>query len=135
MIVVFDSGVWVSALHFGGTPLDALDSVTGRSLIAVCDPILEEIHSVLRLKFKWRQERIDQALAEYASETFVVQTRGNLRGICRDPKDDMVFECAVLAGASIIVSGDKDLLALKTYEGIHVLTPREFLQLLESRVP
>jgi predicted nucleic acid-binding protein len=45
----------------------------------------------------------------------------------------MVFECAVLAGASIIVSGDKDLLAVGAYEGIRILTQRKFLQELESR--
>lgn len=74
-------------------------------------------------------------LAEYASETVMVKTKGNLRGICRDPKNDMVIECAVIAGADLIVTGDKDLLTVKTYEGIRVLTPREFLQLLESQVP
>ena len=62
----------------------------------------------------------------------MVQTGGNLKGVCRDPSDDMVFECAVLAKAAVIVSGDKDLLAVRTYEGIRVMTPREFLQLSES---
>jgi putative PIN family toxin of toxin-antitoxin system len=45
----------------------------------------------------------------------MVQTGGNLNGFCRDPKDDMVLECALLAGAEIIVSGDKDLLTMNSF--------------------
>jgi len=135
LIVVFDSGIWISALHFGGTPLEALDLAAGSVPIALSGPILREIHSVLKSKFRWPQENIDNALAEYSSATIMVPTAGNLKGICRDPNDDMIFECAVLAGASVIISGDKDLLAVKTYKGIRVLTPREFVQLQNPPVP
>jgi predicted nucleic acid-binding protein len=72
--------------------------------------------------------------AFYLSKANHVKVSGKLRGVCRDPNDDMVFECAALAGASIIVAGDKDLLAVGIYQGIRVLTPRDFLHLLESPV-
>jgi predicted nucleic acid-binding protein len=39
----------------------------------------------------------------------------------------MVLECALVAGAAHIVSGDKDLLSLKSYSGISILTAREYL--------
>jgi putative PIN family toxin of toxin-antitoxin system len=132
VIVVFDSGVWISALHFSGTPLEALDSAIGKSQIAMCSPILSEIHSALKVKFKWSQQTIDQTLAEYAREIVMVQISGNLNGFCRDPKDDMVLECAFLAGAEIIVSGDKDLLTMNSFRGIRILSPREFLTFQES---
>ena len=133
MIVVFDSGVWISAFHFGGTPLAALDAAVGQTTIAICSPILTEIRSTLTMKFRWQQARVDRSLAQYALDTTFIQTTGSLTGICRDPKDDMVFECAVLAGASAIISGDKDLLTVKVYNGIRVLTPREFLHLHGSQ--
>lgn len=50
--------------------------------------------------------------------------------ICRDEKDNMVFECAVAGKADVIVSGDKDLLSLKTFKGIRILTPQKFIQTL-----
>jgi hypothetical protein len=37
--------------------------------------------------------------------------------VCRDPKDDMVFACAVKAESEIIISGDNDLLSVKTFRG------------------
>ena len=133
MICVFDSSVWISAFQFGGTPLVALRTAYIRHRIATCDQVLFEIRRSLGLKFGWSADRIEDALGDYLDETVYAQISGNVKGVCRDPKDDMVFECAVLAGASVIVSGDKDLLAVKTYAGIRVLTPREFLQQLETK--
>jgi uncharacterized protein len=133
LIVVFDSNVWISALEFGGAPLKAIDLATGRMRIALCAPILAEIRSILKAKFNWLDESINGALDEYALETLMVPVRNTLRGVCRDPNDDVVLECAVRAGADVIVSGDKDLLALKTHKGIRVVTPREFLDELKSK--
>lgn len=127
MIVVFDSGVWISAFQFGGTPLAALRGAYRQFEIATCEPILLEIRSTLMRKFDWTTNRIEDALADYLSEVIEVGISGERRGVCRDPKDDMVFECAEAAGAELIVSGDKDLLAVGNYKGIRVLTPRSFL--------
>ncbi len=67
-------------------------------------------------------------MMEYSDATFDVQITGALRGICRDPKDDMIFECASIASAHDIVTGDKDLLALGSYLGIDVITPATFIR-------
>ncbi len=68
----------------------------------------------------------------YFQSILFVQIKNNLHGICRDPKDDMILECASLANASMIISGDKDLLVLKQYNEIQILTPREFIKFIES---
>jgi predicted nucleic acid-binding protein len=46
--------------------------------------------------------------------------------VCRDADDDMVIASAVAGGAVCIVTGDKDLLDLKEYQGIPILKPAEF---------
>ena len=124
---MFDSNVWVSALQFGGAPLAALDYAAGQHRIAVSEHILSEIHSVLEGKFFWRPEATDSALAEYALVTFFVHISGSVQGVCRDHDDDPVLECAARSHADVIVSGDKDLLAVGEYEGIRIVTPRAFL--------
>jgi len=88
---------------------------------------------ILSTKFRWPSENIDEALADYASNTKTITTFGSIRGFCRDPKDDMVLECAVLAGAEIIVSGDKYLLTMDPFRGIRILSPREFLTFQEGK--
>jgi len=51
---------------------------------------------------------------------------------CRDPQDDKFLEVAVAGGADVIVSGDQDLLALHPFEGIPILLPADFLQMLKD---
>jgi predicted nucleic acid-binding protein len=49
-----------------------------------------------------------------------------------DPDDDWVLATAVAGEADVIVTGDKDLLVLKRYQGIPIVTPRGFLELLQQ---
>ena len=48
--------------------------------------------------------------------------------VCRDPDDDKFIECAVDARALYIVSGDKDLLDIKSFEGVEIVTATEFCE-------
>ena len=66
-------------------------------------------------------------LDEYLREALCVDITGSIGGVCRDPKDDMVLECAAKSEAALILSGDLDLLSLKHYKGILILTAREYL--------
>lgn len=132
MIVVLDSGILISAFQFGGTPQAALDSVFSDHTIAICDQIVAEVRATLIRKFSWKDEEVLAILTEYTSDGTHVEVTGAVQGVCRDPKDDMVFECAVQADAEIILSGDKDLLSVKTYRGIQVLTVRQYLDRFTS---
>jgi predicted nucleic acid-binding protein len=55
-----------------------------------------------------------------------------VEGQCRDPKDDPILACAVEGRASHLVTGDDDLLELDTYEGIRIVSPADFLKLVEE---
>ena len=46
---------------------------------------------------------------------------------CRDDKDNKFLECAILAKADYIVSGDEDLLVLKKYENIKIVKSLEVM--------
>lgn len=127
MIVVLDSGIWISAFQFGGTPQAALDSVFSNHTIAICDQIIAEVRATLIRKFSWKDEEVLAILDEYITDGLQVEVTGSVHGVCRDPKDDMVFECAVKADAKIILSGDHDLLSVRTYGDIRVRTARQYL--------
>jgi hypothetical protein len=51
--------------------------------------------------------------------------------VCEDPDDDKYIAAALEGRAAFIVTGDRDLQALKEYQGIRIVTPRKFLNLLE----
>ena len=50
--------------------------------------------------------------------------------VCRDVDDDWILATAVAAQAEYLITGDNDLLTLKTHAGVSIVTPREFLRLL-----
>jgi putative PIN family toxin of toxin-antitoxin system len=129
MIVVFDTNVWVSAMHFErrkSPPILALELARNRYTIATCNAIEAEISRILAAKFGWQPGEVHYRLNFFLAESIHIEIKGDLR-VCRDPNDDMILECAVLAGAQFIISGDKDLLALESYRGIRIVTPAEFL--------
>jgi putative PIN family toxin of toxin-antitoxin system len=128
VIVVFDSGIWVSAMEFGGTPLEAVIRAIAQDRFAVCDQMEEEVVRVLTRKFGWEAQRVQADLAFYWLEALHVELKGTVTGVCRDPKDEPILECAERAKAERIVTGDHDLLSLAAYRGIRIVTAREYVK-------
>ncbi len=62
-----------------------------------------------------------------AAHSIVVTPYQYIAIIKDDPDDNAFLACAVTVRASFIVSGDKHLLALKSFAGIPIVTPRAFL--------
>jgi predicted nucleic acid-binding protein len=60
----------------------------------------------------------------------IVTPRFTLDVIREDPADNRILECAVAGKADLIVSGDRHLLKLKSYEGISIVRPIDFLRTL-----
>ena len=52
--------------------------------------------------------------------------------VSRDPKDDYLLAYGLVGGADYLVTGDEDLLTLRDVEGLKIVSPREFVTLLES---
>ncbi len=101
-------------MEFGGTPLEAVIRAIAQDRFAVCDQIEEEVVQVLTDKFGWEEERVRADLGFYWLDALRVELKGTVTGICRDPKDEPILECAERAEAECIVTGDHDLLSLRS---------------------
>lgn len=130
--VVVDSNVLISALlqPSGRTAavLETIRAVGGVLLFA--DETFEELASRLsRPKFDRYVARAtrERFLADLAAVGEWVAITGAVRA-CRDPDDDKFLEVALNGAADCLVSGDGDLLALGAFEGVAILTPRDFLE-------
>ena len=49
----------------------------------------------------------------------------------RDPKDKIVLETALAVPVEVIISGDEDLLILKEFQQIPILTIKQFLEIYQ----
>lgn len=127
--VVFDTNIFISAIHFrSNNPRKLLKLATqGWFHLIISKKIIAEIRGVLRVKFSYDKEMLD-LLEELIMETAeMVEPTKRITVIKSDPDDNMVLECAAEGRADIIVSGDKDLLDVREYKGIKIITAREAL--------
>jgi uncharacterized protein len=129
--VLLDSNVWLAILTTDGA-CRRLWRITRNS----CDffasrDILNEISEKLRAKFGFspRHARLLVSFVKQQTSPARVVSRVD---ICRDPDDNCILAAALDAGCSHLVTGDLDLLVLKKFETVNIVTPREFLNLVSS---
>ena len=134
MKVVFDTSVYISAfISTGSKAEDAyLLAVDGRVELYTSVAILTETAKKLKEKFLWDDNRITSALKHIGRAVTVLKPEKKL-SILSDAPDNGILECAVEAGADLIVTGDKHLLDLKQYEGIGITRIAGFLYSFRSR--
>jgi uncharacterized protein len=126
--VVLDTNIYISAFLFGGKPLQVLDLAEDRRItLLYSQPIRKEVEDVLAEKFRWPCETINLACAPYWKIGFAIKPKRKISA-CPDPDDDRILECAIEANASHIVTGDKHLLNMMSFEGISILRPDDFLK-------
>jgi uncharacterized protein len=131
ILATADSNIYISALQFGGVPLQFLNAArAGAFKLAISDTLMSEIRGVLREKFHWSDEMLDEAIAGLANFIEIVRPAQMLRVIAEDPDDDRVLECAIASGSQFIISGDNHLLHLAQYKNIRILKVAEFLKLV-----
>lgn len=128
MKVVFDSSVCVSAFAVpGGVGEQALDAaMDGAFQLALSRPILEEVLSVLARKFARAPEELARIAVFLASLAEMVRPDRRIRVLADEP-DNRILECASAADADVIVTGDRAMLALRSREGIAILSLRDFV--------
>lgn len=137
-LVVLDVNVLISAYLFE-TSLPGLVyslGLDGGFEHAISREMADKLEEVLsRPKFRRQMGDDDPRMVAEAIlglASVIVQPDSAVIGVADDLEDDRIIGVAVASGASMVVTGDKGLLAVERYGDIRMLTPREFLQLLES---
>jgi putative PIN family toxin of toxin-antitoxin system len=127
MRVVVDTNVFVSAsLKRNSRPAAAL-AIVQTLTSDECEAELWQVLGRARFASKVGTQFIDdrRSLMQRA-ERVVIRHRVLL---CRDPKDNRFLELAVNGRAQVLVSGDEDLLALRSVEAIPIIDAAAFLRL------
>jgi putative PIN family toxin of toxin-antitoxin system len=125
---VVDTNVLVSAFLWRGTPARVIELV-GESEVQLFTSraLLDELAATLAKKKLARYVAAtglsaDQMLASYRRIATLVTARQLDAQVSRDADDDAVLACALAARADLIVSGDDDLLSLKSVNGLPIVT-------------
>jgi putative PIN family toxin of toxin-antitoxin system len=128
--IVVDTNTYISRLLApGSVPAQAVDRAFNAATVLLSDATLEELADVLgRRKFDpyITIEERRTFLRLLGSAAKIIPIHRNFH-VCRDPKDDKFLDLAVNGEADLIVTGDKDLLALDPFHATAILTPAAFL--------
>jgi uncharacterized protein len=132
--VTADSNIYISGLIYTGPPRQFLDAARARLFqLYLSLALLDEIRRVLRHKFLWSQERLDDLTIRLEKFTSSVHPTDTIDVVTSDPDDNRVLECAMAAGSQFIVTGDNHLLELGRYGGIQIVKVADFMKLLPPR--
>jgi uncharacterized protein len=111
----------------------------GAFTLLLSEPILTEYERVfsypyIRQHLSLTDQEIARIIEGFATFSELVTPREQLRVVDADPDDDKFIECAVSGKADYIVSGNKHLSDIHEYEGIQILTPAQFILVLEREM-
>lgn len=128
MRIVIDTNVIASAIFFGGLPRELIEHLVKRELSAFASPeIINEYQETIKeLSSKYSKKTPIFPLNTIISSIQLIDPVSDVQ-VCRDPDDDKFISCALDAKCVYIVSGDKDLLSIRKYKNIEILTVSEFL--------
>ncbi len=128
MRVLLDSNVWLAILTTDGQCRRMWREARDVSQVFASPDILGEIQEKLRLKFGFHPRHAHLLATFVRRQTAPVTVKGSPPKICRDSDDDYILAAAVNAKCDFLVTGDKDLLALKNFEGMKIVAPRAFAE-------
>jgi len=128
--VILDTNVFVSGVFFGGIPARILEAWRDSRIHPVLSAeILDEYRRVgATLGKRYPGVDLEPLLAILAVHAEVVEAPALAEPVSVDPDDDKFLACAVAAGVTVIVSGDKHLVDESGWQGVRVLRPREFAE-------
>ena len=136
---VLDANVWVSAvLNPTGTPARLYTLWhEGRYDVLISAAILAEVARVLRYpkiaeRHGWSEAQLQAFIEDIVALALSTPGALTLAVIQDDPADNRYLECAVEGHAKVLVTGDRLLLNLGEYQGVNILTPRAFLNMLQA---
>ena len=134
MRVVIDTIVFISSFVAAGTLSNLIDSwKRGRITLCLSRPIVEEYVDVFK-QLGLGDEEIKEILYLFArgfNSIFTAKTP-KLEIPENSRHYNKFLECAVALKAKYIISGEKEALAVQDYMGIKLVTPKQFMDLIEQ---
>lgn len=129
MRVVIDTNVLVSAIFWTGKPKLLLNRVrAGQVVFLSSEELLAELYAVItsaKKPFQLNKGEADSIISHLREMAEIVYTESEVC-VCKHDPDNRVLECALDGKADYILTGDKDLLELKSFEATKIVKIGDF---------
>ena len=131
--VVIDTNVWISGLVFGGNPEKIIRLFIEGQIIVVCaEELLSELRRKITQRFPLFLPNLGLLEASIREDALFVSLGTVQITASRDIKDNIFIETALTGQASFIISGDRYLTDIGSFQSINILKPKEFLELFKK---
>ncbi len=131
--IIVDTNIILSGYIYGGKPRLILQLAAKKEIEIITSlQILAECVDVLRKKFKVDDKKIAIFQAKIENLFTFVTPKETISIVKRDPDDNKFIEAAVEGNCGYIITGDCDLLDLRQYKSIKIISANEFLENLEG---
>jgi len=130
--IVIDTNIWISGLIFGGIPAEVIELfINGQIVLITSEENMSELRRKIHQRFPLFAPQLPILEALIKEQAIIVKLGTNKVDISRDTDDNKFIETAVIGNAEYIISGDRDLLVVKTYDNIRIIKPADFIKLFK----
>jgi putative PIN family toxin of toxin-antitoxin system len=128
--VVFDTNIFISALVIPGSLAEKaiLKIIEERDSLLISADIINEVLSVLSSKFGRDREELSHVAVTLSEIAELMKPTRGIK-IFKDEPDNRILECAIYGEANLLVTGDKEILQLREYKGVKIISLRAYLEL------
>ena len=129
MRVVFDTNIFISALVIPGSLAEKaiFKIIEGKDSLLISKDIINEVLSVLSSKFERDREALSHVAVTLTEIAELVKPSKRIK-IFKDEPDNRILECAICGEADFLVTGDKEMLQLREYKGVKIISLKEYLE-------
>ena len=132
MKVFLDTNVLASALATRGLCAELFEAVLQSHELLVSPPVMKELECVLPGKLGLSRQITEDYIALLRNHaTLIIHEKSGVS--LPDPDDEPIVASALFGKAQVFVTGDKALLQLGKVEGLPIISPRQFWEMLAGR--
>lgn len=126
MKLVLDTNVLIAAFIARGTCNELLEHCAINHEIILSPFIIDELSDKLTNKFDFSVREVAEAIRLLKSRAILMKSHALENPTCRDLDDDQILGTAIAGRCDCIVTGDKDLLDLRRFRSVRIVSPSGF---------
>jgi len=133
MRIVLDTNVIIAAFASRGLCHSLFELCIDQFEVVISEDILNEVRESLQEKLKL-PVKVAAEIQDYLKERMIIEKVLQIpKGVCRDPDDESILGLTKSTNVKYLITGDKDLLELRKFGIVKIVTPRQFWEVVKGQ--